>query len=59
MKQLAPGGRMILPVVALEGFQKYQDLVQVDKDQDGGVRTQKLMHVSYVPLTDPNTQLHN
>ncbi|XP_015117732.1 protein-L-isoaspartate(D-aspartate) O-methyltransferase isoform X2 [Diachasma alloeum] len=59
VKQLAPGGRLIVPVVAIEGFQKYQDLVQVDKDQDGTVKTQKLMHVSYVLLTDPNTQLHN
>ncbi|XP_011303778.1 protein-L-isoaspartate(D-aspartate) O-methyltransferase-like [Fopius arisanus] len=59
VKQLAAGGRLILPVVTIEGFEKYQDLVQIDKDQDGTVKTKKLMHVSYVLLTDPNTQLHH
>ncbi|XP_043500929.1 protein-L-isoaspartate(D-aspartate) O-methyltransferase-like [Polistes fuscatus] len=57
--QLAPGGRLICPVVAIEGFQKFQDLLQVDKKADGSVTKQKLMQVSYVPLTDPNTQLRN
>ncbi|KAI4496211.1 hypothetical protein M0804_000021 [Polistes exclamans] len=57
--QLAPGGRLICPVVAIEGFQRFQDLLQVDKKADGSVTKQKLMQVSYVPLTDPNTQLRN
>lgn len=59
IKQLAPGGRMIIPVVAMEGFQKFQDLLQVDKHQDGSITQTKLMHVSYVPLTDPTSQLQN
>ncbi|XP_053980740.1 protein-L-isoaspartate(D-aspartate) O-methyltransferase-like [Hylaeus volcanicus] len=57
--QLAPGGRLVCPVVSIEGFQRFQDLVQVDKDADGTVTKKKLMHVSYVPLTDPATQLRN
>lgn len=57
IKQLAPGGRLICPVVAVEGFQTFQDLVQVDKRADGTIEKKKLMQVSYVPLTDPHTQL--
>ncbi|CAD1468863.1 unnamed protein product [Heterotrigona itama] len=57
--QLTPGGRLICPVVAIEGFQRFQDLVQVDKNVDGTVIKKKLMQVSYIPLTDPATQLAN
>ncbi|KAL0112233.1 hypothetical protein PUN28_011946 [Cardiocondyla obscurior] len=57
--QLAPGGRLICPVVAIEGFQRFQDLLQVDKNADGTITRKKLMQVSYVPLTDPSTQLRN
>ncbi|XP_034934678.1 protein-L-isoaspartate(D-aspartate) O-methyltransferase-like [Chelonus insularis] len=56
INQLKPGGRMIVPV---EGFQRFQNLVQVDKLSDGTVTKQKLMHVSYVPLTDPASQLQH
>ncbi|XP_008547950.1 protein-L-isoaspartate O-methyltransferase [Microplitis demolitor] len=59
IEQLAPGGRLIVPVVAVEGFQKFQDLLQVDKNHDGLITQTKLMHVSYVPLTDPTSQLQN
>lgn len=55
--QLAPGGRLICPVVAVEGFQRFQDLLQVDKAKDGVISKQKLMQVSYVPLTDASSQL--
>lgn len=57
VKQLAPGGRLICPVFAIEGIQRFQDLLQVDKSADGTVTKKKLMQVTYVPLTDPNTQL--
>ncbi|XP_018045146.1 PREDICTED: protein-L-isoaspartate(D-aspartate) O-methyltransferase-like isoform X2 [Atta colombica] len=57
--QLAPGGRLICPVVAIKGFQRLQDLLQVDKSTDGAITKKKLMQVSYVPLTDPTTQLRN
>ncbi|XP_024946189.1 protein-L-isoaspartate(D-aspartate) O-methyltransferase isoform X2 [Cephus cinctus] len=56
---LAPGGRLICPVVAIEGFQRFQDLVQVDKHLDGTIEKKKLIQVSYVPLTDASVQLHN
>lgn len=59
INQLAPGGRLICPVVAIEGFQRFQDLLQVDKNTDGTITKKKLMQVSYVPLTDPTTQLRN
>lgn len=58
VNQLAPGGRMIIPVVAVESYQRFQDLMQIDKKSDGKITRKKLMHVSYVPLTDPNSQLH-
>ncbi|XP_001602931.1 protein-L-isoaspartate(D-aspartate) O-methyltransferase [Nasonia vitripennis] len=57
--QLAPGGRLICPVVAIEGFNRFQHLMQVDKNLDGSVKKEKLMDVSYVLLTDANTQLSN
>ncbi|XP_017893634.1 protein-L-isoaspartate(D-aspartate) O-methyltransferase-like [Ceratina calcarata] len=55
--QLAPGGRLICPVVAMEEYKGLQELLQVDKNSDGTVVKKKLMHVSYVPLTDPASQL--
>ncbi|XP_011334128.1 protein-L-isoaspartate(D-aspartate) O-methyltransferase isoform X1 [Ooceraea biroi] len=57
--QLAPDGRLVCPVMTVAGFQRFQDLLQVDKSADGTVTTKKLMQVSYVPLTDPTTQLRN
>ncbi|CAL7934718.1 unnamed protein product [Xylocopa violacea] len=57
--QLTPGGRLICPVVTIEGFQRLQDLLQVDKNVDGTIVKKKLMQVSYVPLTDRATQLRN
>ncbi|XP_043249608.1 protein-L-isoaspartate(D-aspartate) O-methyltransferase-like [Colletes gigas] len=56
--QLAPGGRLVCPVV-IGGFQRLQHLLQVDKNADGTVTQKKLMDVSYVPLTDSATQLNN
>ncbi|XP_012265383.2 protein-L-isoaspartate(D-aspartate) O-methyltransferase-like [Athalia rosae] len=57
VNQLAPGGRLLCPVVAVQGFQRYQDFVQVDKNQDGSITTKNLMQVMYVPLTDAKAQL--
>lgn len=57
LSQLAPGGRLLCPVVAVQGFQKYQDFVQVDKSQEGLITMKKLMQVMYVPLTDAKAQL--
>jgi protein-L-isoaspartate(D-aspartate) O-methyltransferase len=49
--QLAPGGRMVIPVGT-----SCQDFLQVDKDQDGKVNIKKLLGVRYVPLCDREKQ---
>ncbi|MES9894476.1 MAG: hypothetical protein ABW141_06220 [Candidatus Thiodiazotropha endolucinida] len=46
--QLAPGGRLVLPV----GERPYsQDLLLVKKDQYGAVKITRLLPVSFVPLS--------
>lgn len=52
--QLARGGRMLIPVGAVQSNQRF---LQVDKDQNGGVKITDLMGVIYVPLTDRNQQI--
>ena len=53
--QLAPGGRIIIPV-GPEGRDQY--LEQVDKPAGGGdIRRTRLMGVRYVPLTDKARQI--
>jgi protein-L-isoaspartate(D-aspartate) O-methyltransferase len=47
VEQLKPGGRMVIPVGALYGV---QNLVQVDKDPSGTVRTRILLPVAFVPM---------
>eukprot|EP00736_Rhodelphis_marinus_P010788 Rmarinus@m.15029 len=48
VQQLAPGGRMVIPVGPQGG---YQELVQVDRDAvTNEVHTKSLMGVMYVPL---------
>ena len=55
MDQLAPGGRIIIPV-GPEGGDQY--LEQVDKPADGGaIKRTRLMGVRYVPLTDKARQI--
>ncbi|XP_065564487.1 protein-L-isoaspartate(D-aspartate) O-methyltransferase-like isoform X3 [Artemia franciscana] len=53
IKQLAPGGRMVIPVGNKLGMQA---LEQIDKLLDGQIVRQSLMDVMYVPLTDKDSQ---
>jgi protein-L-isoaspartate(D-aspartate) O-methyltransferase len=48
IRQLKPGGRMLIPVGNRYLTQK---LVRVTKDQDGKVRTEEILPVAFVPLT--------
>jgi protein-L-isoaspartate(D-aspartate) O-methyltransferase len=48
IEQLAPGGRMIIPV---GGPYEVQNLVVVTKSRDGSLKTRTLIPVRFVPLT--------
>ena len=50
VRQLRPGGRMIIPVGPDGGA---QFLMQVDKAEDGTVKETVLSGVRYVPLINP------
>jgi len=45
--QLKPGGRLVIPVGGVYGV---QDLILVEKQMDGKVRTRQLLPVRFVPL---------
>jgi len=47
VKQLRPGGRMVIPVGPVFGA---QSLMLIEKDEDGTVRSRSLMGVRFVPL---------
>jgi len=47
VEQLKPGGRMVIPVGGIFGV---QNLLQVDKDASGAVRTRILLPVAFVPM---------
>jgi protein-L-isoaspartate(D-aspartate) O-methyltransferase len=48
IKQLKPGGRMIIPI---GGSQETQHLVVVEKDNEGQMKARKILPVRFVPLT--------
>ena len=47
IQQLKPGGRMIIPVGSVYGV---QNLIFVEKDSNGKVRTRNLLPVRFVPM---------
>ena len=53
--QLDKNGRMFIPV---GGQNEDQWIYLVDKDEKGNISKQKLFGVTYVPLTDKETQLN-
>ena len=48
VRQLAPGGRMVIPVG--DPF-TVQQLMLITKNEDGGIQTRQLLPVRFVPLT--------
>ena len=48
LKQLRPGGRMVIPIGPIHATQR---LVMVEKDSDGKVKTRSVLPVRFVPLT--------
>lgn len=48
LEQLKPGGRMVIPV---GGVYEVQYLVRVTKDEEGRIRSQRLLPVRFVPMT--------
>jgi protein-L-isoaspartate(D-aspartate) O-methyltransferase len=53
LEQLAPGGRMILPV---EGHFGFQYLVLITKDQKGNLSRRNVLPVRFVPMTGEVTK---
>jgi len=47
VEQLAPGGRMVIPVGSVYGV---QNLILVQKDREGEVSTRNLLPVRFVPM---------
>ena len=48
LKQLKPGGSMIIPV---GGVYEVQYLIRVTKDEEGNIRSEQLLPVQFVPMT--------
>ena len=51
IEQLAPGGKLVLPV-----GKRNQEILMFTKQQDGKLLREKLLDVRYVPLTDAAKQ---
>ncbi|MCP5416309.1 MAG: protein-L-isoaspartate(D-aspartate) O-methyltransferase [Chromatiaceae bacterium] len=48
LRQLKPGGRMVIPI---GGSFQVQQLVLIEKQQDGAITTRQILPVRFVPLT--------
>ena len=53
-QQLAPGGRMLIPVGPEDGL---QEIYIIDKQMDGSIHGQRTIGVRYVPLTSRSRQI--
>ena len=53
LDQLAPGGRMVIPVGRQYG---YQELVLVRKDDAGRIERERLTPVRFVPMVKPKEE---
>ncbi len=57
IEQLAPGGRMVVPVQRVGGFDPFdaavQDLTLVTKDEAGSIEEESILPVAFVPLIEP------
>ncbi|HIP80198.1 MAG TPA: hypothetical protein EYH07_17285, partial [Kiloniellaceae bacterium] len=59
VEQLAPGGRLIIPVEEKTGrgpahwFMPAQSLLRIEKAADGSIHERTLFPVAFVPLTKP------
>jgi protein-L-isoaspartate(D-aspartate) O-methyltransferase len=52
--QLAPGGRLVIPVASKRG---YQDLLVVTRDESGSISMRSALAVAFVPLIhDPTDE---
>lgn len=51
IRQLAPGGRMVIPVGPVFSVQQ---LMLIEKDADGAITTRQILPVRFVPLTGDN-----
>lgn len=47
VRQFGPGGRMVIPVGSVYGI---QNLILIDRDSRGGLRTESLLPVRFVPM---------
>jgi len=50
LQQLAPGGRLVIPVGEVNG---YQELLLVEKSEDGKTTSRSVLPVRFVPLVSP------
>ncbi|HEB96731.1 MAG TPA: protein-L-isoaspartate(D-aspartate) O-methyltransferase [Sedimenticola thiotaurini] len=49
VEQLKPGGRLVIPVGEPYG---HQELMQLEKAEDGEIRTRRVLGVAFVPMVD-------
>ncbi len=51
VEQLAPGGRLVIPVGSAGKYFRSQSLLVIEKQADGSIRKQNVASVAFVPMT--------